>query len=286
MKKNLISVIIPIYNVEEYLEKCIDSIVMQTYENLEIILVNDGSPDNCSDICEKWEKKDSRVIYLQKKNGGLSSARNYGIEHCSGDYIVFVDSDDYIENNMIEELYNNLKENDSDVAICGFYNVKNEKKSAVKYSKTKFVASNMEKFENLYNEYYLPTTIAWNKIYKRHIFDKIRYAEGKYHEDEFIIFDILKIADKISYNLIPLYNYLYRTGSITKRFTLKRLDCLEAIEKRNDYYVKNKRDDLIYLNMQSELNIIATFLTEYYSSKNNSCDKNIIIDFEFIRFLL
>ena len=120
---DLISVILPIYNVEKYLRKCVDSLLKQTYKNLEIILVDDGSPDNCPLICDELAKIDSRVKVLHKKNGGLSDARNYGLDHCNGNYVVFVDSDDFVNINMIDYLYKAIKNQNADIAICNFRNV-------------------------------------------------------------------------------------------------------------------------------------------------------------------
>jgi len=273
--KITISVIVPVYNVENYLEKCVETIVNQTYKNIEILLIDDGSKDSSSEKCDYLEKKYKNVKTYHKTNGGLSSARNYGIDRANGEYIVFVDSDDYIEKNMIEHLYNNIKETNAEMSICSFYYVKNSKKDAPKYAKECFIVNNENKFDYLYNDYYLPTTIAWNKIYSRKIFEKLRYPEGKYHEDEFMIFDILKNVSKISYTLVPLYNYVFRDDSITKKFSLKRLDCLEALDEREKYFKSMNRKDLIILNKQSKLNVIATFLTEYYSS-NNNCDIELI----------
>ena len=222
MQKDLISVIVPIYNVEKYLDKCVESIVNQAYSNLEIILVNDGSPDSCLEKCEEWKKKDKRIIVLNKENGGLSSARNAGIDICKGDYIVFVDSDDYIHTKMIEKLYNNLKKYDSDVSICNYF-IDNEKSIYPYIGKFEdFAINGNEKYDYLYNRYQVMTIIAWNKMYKREIFETLRYPDGKIHEDEYIIFDVLEKAKKISYVSEPLYYYLQRQGSITSKFNMKR----------------------------------------------------------------
>jgi len=123
----LISIIVPIYNVEIYLEKCLNSIINQTYKNIEILLINDGSSDNSLRICKKYQKKDKRIVLINKKNGGLSSARNAGIDKASGNYLLFIDSDDYIEIDMIEKLYNNIKSNNADISICNFFITKKNK---------------------------------------------------------------------------------------------------------------------------------------------------------------
>ena len=126
MEEELISIIVPVYKVEKYLDKCINSIVSQTYKNLEVILVDDGSPDSCGKMCDEWTKKDTRIKVIHKENGGLSDARNFGLDCAKGKYIQFVDSDDYIEKDMIEFLYKNLKENNADISICSNYMVDEE----------------------------------------------------------------------------------------------------------------------------------------------------------------
>ena len=131
-EKPLISVIVPIYKVEKYLNKCVKSIINQTYKNLEIILVDDGSPDNCGKICDKLAERDDRIRIIHKKNGGLSSARNAGIEIANGEYIGFVDSDDYIDNDMFETLYNNIKDNNADLSIIG-YQIETIDNKVIKY---------------------------------------------------------------------------------------------------------------------------------------------------------
>ncbi|MBR1540013.1 MAG: glycosyltransferase [Clostridia bacterium] len=126
MEEELISIIVPVYKVEKYLDKCINSIVSQTYKNLEVILVDDGSPDSCGKMCDEWTQKDTRIKVIHKENGGLSDARNFGLDCAKGKYIQFVDSDDYIEKDMIEFLYKNLKENNADISICSNYMVDEE----------------------------------------------------------------------------------------------------------------------------------------------------------------
>lgn len=127
MKEDLISIIVPVYKVENYLSKCLDSMICQTYKNIEIILVDDGSPDNSGKICDDYAKKDSRIKVIHKENGGLSDARNAGLKIATGKYIGFVDSDDYISVEMYEKLYNQAKKEDADIACCNYYRVKMEK---------------------------------------------------------------------------------------------------------------------------------------------------------------
>ena len=166
MEKPLISIIIPVYKVEKYLEKCIKSVLDQTYKNLQIILVDDGSPDNCGNICDDYARVDNRIEVIHKANGGLSDARNVGLKAARGEYIGFVDSDDYVSNEMFENLYNTLISNDVDVAICNFYIVIDDKN----------IIKNADNGVEIYNKLEILKEIlldkkiqsyAWNKLYKR-----------------------------------------------------------------------------------------------------------------------
>lgn len=238
-RKELVSVIVSIYNVEDYLNKCIDSIINQTYKNLEIILVDDGSLDNSPQICDEYSKKDNRIKVIHKQNGGLSDARNHGIEISTGKYLCFIDSDDYIDKQMIEKLYQNLKGNKSDISICNFYEAyQNGKLNYQHFPNEKLKVSGNNKFYNIYNDYGISTIIACGKIYKKELFNDIRYPIGRVHEDEVIVIDILEKTNIISYIDEPLYYYVQREKSITKTFNLKRLDIIETHEKRIKYFEK------------------------------------------------
>lgn len=248
MKKELISVIVPIYNVEKYLSKCINSILEQTYKNLEIILIDDGSDDSSPQICDKYSKKDKRIKVIHKENKGVSSSRNKGLELSTGKYIVFVDSDDYIDKQMIEKLYNNLIENKADISVCNhYYNYQKDTFELKKFLHQKLTIDNNDKFYNIYNDYSLSTIIPWGKIYKKEIFANIRYPIGKIHEDEAIILDILTKASRVSYFDEPLYYYVKRDNSITNNFNLKRLDIIDIHESRIKKLKNNYSDNLLYL---------------------------------------
>ena len=233
---DLISVIVPVYNTQQYLEKCLDSIVKQTYQNLEIILVNDGSIDESEIICQKYQKKDKRIKYIKQHNGGLSVARNTGIENANGKYLIFIDSDDYVNVHFVDELYSALINNNSDIAVCDYQKV--YEKDADIYSKnTAVIQKNVSnKFDNLYNENSAVTVVAWNKIYKKEIFDKIKYPIGKIHEDEYIIHYILDNIKSITYVRAKYYYYYQRESSITGSYSIKRLDILEALKDRAVFF--------------------------------------------------
>lgn len=254
MEQNLISVIIPVYKVEEYLDKCVESVINQSYKNLEIILVDDGSPDSCPKICDEWAKKDNRIKVIHKSNGGLSSARNVGLDIAKGDYIMFVDSDDHIDNNICEHLINLIKQHNCDLAMCElqlFYKnnlIKDDiEEQCIKYS-------NDEVINQLYNTKINHLMVACGKVFKRHIFDEIRFPINKLHEDEFTIHKILHNTKSFVTTNLKLYNYLQRENSIMSSRTEKSaLHALEAFEDRFQFLSKeypkgNKKNIEAYLN--------------------------------------
>ena len=184
MNELLISIIVPIYNIDNYVSKCIESILSQTHSNIEVILIDDGSTDKSSNICDYYSKKDARIVAIHKKNGGLSSARNTGLDIAKGKYIGFVDGDDYIEPNMYEELLNNIHEHQSDIAICNYNDIKNNKKYTNYFDneleKTPIEGKN--KFDILYKNYNF-VICSWNKLYKKEIFNNLRFPENKIFEE-------------------------------------------------------------------------------------------------------
>lgn len=241
-EKALISIIIPVYKVEKYLEKCIQSLINQTYENLQIILVDDGSPDNCGKICDEYAKKDHRIEVIHKSNGGLSDARNKGLEIAKGEYIGFIDSDDYIESDMYEVLYNLLKQYNADVSICNFYTV----------SQGKIAIKNAENGIKEYNrieilkEVLLDNNIqsyAWNKLYKKELFDEIKYPVGKKYEDIGTTFYLLEKCNKVVVTEKPEYYYINRQDSIVNNVTETTItDYIELIMQRYDYIEENIKE--------------------------------------------
>ena len=241
-EKALISIIIPVYKVEIYLEKCIQSVINQTYENLQIILVDDGSPDNCGKICDEYAQKDHRIEVIHKSNGGLSDARNKGLEIAKGEYIGFIDSDDYIESDMYEVLYNLLKQYNAYVSICNFYTV----------SQGKIAIKNAENGIKEYNrieilkEVLLDNNIqsyAWNKLYKKELFDEIKYPVGKKYEDIGTTFYLLEKCNKVVVTGKPEYYYINRQDSIVNNVTETTItDYIELIMQRYDYIEENIKE--------------------------------------------
>ncbi len=245
--KDLISVIVPVYNVEKYLPQCIDSILNQTEKNLEIILVDDGSLDNSGKICDEFSKKDDRIIVIHKKNNGLSSARNAGLEIARGNYIGFVDSDDWLDKTMYEVLLKLLKENNSDISCCDFFKTANSNDS-IPHIDNEIINSynNIESLNNFYNGLYTQTVVAWNKLYKRELFKDISYPVGKIHEDEGTTYKLYYKANKITYTNRPLYYYRITPNSITtSKFNKKRLDIIDVYDEKVKF-IKNINNEEIY----------------------------------------
>ena len=244
-----ISVIVPIYKVEKYLARCVDSLLAQTWRDIEIILVDDGSPDNSGAICDEFAKKDPRVKVIHKENGGLSSARNSGLSAASGDYIGFVDSDDYVLPQMYEKLYLSLTENNADISICNYSYVSEENGEIIPMVspvKTE-VLSREEAYSYLdvamdgYSYY----VTAWNKLYKKELFEGCLFAEGKLHEDEFFVHHVFAKCNKISVIDDKLYMYMQRNGSITNtNITVKHLDGVYALCDRYKFFRLDGRKEL------------------------------------------
>lgn len=237
--KPTISIIVPVYDVELYIQQCIDSIRRQTYPELEIILVDDGSPDNCGVICDENSARDSRITVLHKENGGLSSARNCGIEAAAGKYIAFVDGDDAIHPQYIEILAGMCAQYGCDIAQCGFLAVAEDSvKLPVNPCQFLDLYSGREALGKMCQRgEAVKYSVAWNKLYRRELFEDIRYPEGRIHEDEFITYRLLWKAEKIAVTNQYLYYYLQRPTSIMGReFGIERLDVLAAFKERLDFF--------------------------------------------------
>lgn len=234
--KELISVIVPIYNVEKYLRKCVDSLINQTYKNLEIILVDDGSPDNCPKICDEYAKQDSRIKVIHKENGGLSDARNAGMNIATGEYISFIDSDDWIKSEMIEEMYNRMIEDNSDLVSSGVLWVDVDGTEIRTATVSENCVLNTEQaMKELINDGKLKQHV-WNKLYKADLIKNIPFDKGKYHEDVFWSYKVIGEAERISIEKNSYYFYVQRSESIMgEKYSAKRLDALDAMELRCEY---------------------------------------------------
>lgn len=245
-KDMLISVIIPIYNVEKYLEQCLESIINQTYKFLEIILVDDGSTDSGGKICDEYAKYDARISVIHKANGGLSDARNIGLENAHGDYIGFVDSDDYINADMYEKLAEACTTYNADITICGRRCFDSKGGSYQSFVlETPLIMDSKEAIIRLLLNDSLDSA-AWDKLYRKHIFENIRYPFGVLHEDLSVTSMLFGKAECIVHIGTQEYNYRLRPGSITKhKFMKKKMDLLTQTEMLTSY-VNNKYPDLSY----------------------------------------
>lgn len=231
-----ISVIVPVYKVEPYLDKCVSSIVNQTYTNLEIILVDDGSPDNCPAMCDAWAEKDSRIRVIHKTNGGLSDARNAGMAVATGELMAFVDSDDWIAPDMYEHLYRRLAEDNSDIAACGVQMVWEDKTPSRTLTREGSCVLNQEEaMRAIIEESWLKQPV-WYKLYKTALVRDILFPKGKYHEDVFWSYQAVGRTQRVSVSDHIGYYYLQRGGSIMgEGYSLKRLDAVEAKVQRCAY---------------------------------------------------
>lgn len=236
-----ISVIVPIYNVETYLGKCLNSILEQTFTDYELILVDDGSTDSSGDIADEYALKDDRISVIHKKNGGLSDARNHGIDKANGEYVCFIDSDDWIEKTYLEELHELAVKNEADITICDFQ--KNTGDSVITQPKefAVVIETGIDAIDNLYSDKYGIYVVAWNKLYNRDLFTDLRYPVGMIHEDEAIFGDLFCEAKKVVRTERILYNYRVNneTSIMSSKYSLKRLDILKAMEIRMETY-KNR----------------------------------------------
>ena len=243
----MISVVIPIYKAEKYLEKCIDSVLAQSYSALEVILVDDGSPDGCPQICDSYEKKDGRIKVIHKENGGLSSARNVGIEYATGDWIAFIDSDDYIDRNMFQGMLHAATESNADLVLCNYYYIKESGEVIPKQSPLKnevlSARQAMEKLQEAAPHYYIT---ACNKLYKKGLFDHIRFPIGKVHEDQFVVHRLFHECHIIRTLDAYYYYYVQTDHSIMRSETsASNLDDVEAILDRVTFFRENGYVEMI-----------------------------------------
>ena len=268
--EELISIIVPVYNVEKYVSKCIESILNQTYTNIELILVDDGSKDKSGQICDEYANKDNRITVIHKQNEGVSKTRNRGLEIAKGSYISFIDSDDYVENNFIEELYYLIKENNTQIAQCGFASFEENKKEEkeVQEGETTKIYTGKQMIADIYTVLWIPNTVVWNKLYKAELVKKIKFKENVIYEDEFFSWKIFYAVDKIAVTEKKLYNYRKVAGSITnQKYTIERLSHIEALEERLEIFKRDQEKELY----DKTLNTYLVALTENY----NNCKKYI-----------
>lgn len=288
---DLVSLVVPVYNVKDYVIECIDSIINQTYRNIEIILVDDGSTDGCSEICDVYAKEDARITVIHQKNQGLSEARNVGLRMSKGKYIAFIDSDDYISSQYVEILYSTVVNKKCDIACCQlyrFYNNHNTVKQAELYEIIE--CSNVEALANIY-ENKLPNIefTVCNKLYTRDIFIKneLEFPKGKFHEDAFITYKLLYYASSVAMIDANLYFYRVRPNSImTATVTEKRLDALYAHQEALEFYKNNNEVHLLNLEFNAFCNLCVYIYSLTFDMNDSVLKKrmrekiNVIFDIQ------
>lgn len=238
---DVVSVIVPVYNVAPYLEKCLNSILNQTYQDMEIIIIDDGSTDESGVICDRFGEAYDNIMVIHQKNGGLSYARNQGIARAKGDYLVFVDSDDVISEDLVAYLYGLIKNRKDAIGVCDPVHVYGDEKIVYKPAEKEIVYSKEEAIvEMLYQHSFL--TAAWGKIFPKSFFDRILFPVGMLFEDSAIMYKLFDRATEIVYGNAGLYGYMHRENSITtKKFSVRDCDILNICEEMEHYFAD--RDD-------------------------------------------
>lgn len=233
-----LSIIVPVYKVEKYIDKCVQSILAQTFIDFELILVNDGSPDQCGELCEKWAEMDGRIVVVHKENGGLSDARNTGIDIARGDYIGFVDSDDYIKEDMFEVLIRNMEEYNADISMCGYADVYDSGIRGESDDRQVYIWNQEEAIHQILLGKLL-SVHAWVKLYRKKLFQNIRYPKGKISEDAYIIMSIMAQVRVAVFTPKTEYFYVHRGDSInTSVYKDIDLTRIEAHKNNYEYIIK------------------------------------------------
>ena len=231
MGEPLISVIVPVYKVEKYLDRCVESVLSQDCRNIELLLVDDGSPDRCGEMCENWAKKDDRIRVFHKQNGGLSSARNCGLDHACGEYVSFIDSDDWVSNDYLSYLLR-LCRDDCSVTACNHLIIRGGKQKAnYETEKDVIVLDARSAYEEVLFHGCVDVS-GWGKLYKREVFEKLRYPEGRLFEDTYLFGEILNQTQILVYGSRPCYYYeMHEESIVNKGFSEKNLQYIEAAER-------------------------------------------------------
>lgn len=275
----LVSVIVPVYNVEKYLDKCIRSICNQRYKNIEILIVDDGSTDSSGILADEWQKKDKRIRVIHKENGGLSDARNVGIDNSYGDWITFVDSDDYLSEDAIEVMISVAEADGADIVIADAIHVFGvEQAQFNRFTKKKHYSSEEAICELWYQKSFLPS--AWGKIYKKEIWNDIRFTKGILYEDIDIMHELFYKAHSICYINAGVYAYVHRENSITTQdFSKRDLDilkiCKKIVDFTNEKPKKMKRAALAYSVVGNMRIFLETYDNQQYRKINNNCHEYI-----------
>ena len=273
----MISVIVPIYKVENYLDKCIRSILAQSYKEFELLLVDDGSPDKCGEMCDTWASRDNRIRVIHKDNGGLSDARNAGIQQASGEYICFVDSDDWIAEDMLETLHELAIHSGADMSCCNFIKVNEQGNQVEELAKiTSGVYTQDEYWDMRFKaNVKIYFDVAWNKLYRRELFSSVKYPFGKIHEDVLVIHKIVCQCHKIAITEYVGYYYLIRDNSIMRsKRSLRNLAAPEAYLDWASAFIKKKKWYFAEESLNSAVLVLLN--NEYGDNGKKSNDYKII----------
>lgn len=276
-----LSVIVPVYKVEKYIHKCVDSILNQTFKDFELILVDDGSPDKCGEICDEYAKKDSRVRVIHKENGGLSDARNFGIDVAKGEMVGFVDSDDEIDTQMYQKMLAYMDAHNLDVVCADTYVVRNDKKKfKPRYNSNKIFEGHDAVREILNGNL---DNAAWNKIYRRSVIGNVRYPKGRIYEDVATTYKFIFVAKRTGYLCEPFYYYFKRKGSIVaSSFNSKsRYDCFKGYKERLEFAMKEKLECVEDCRVLAAETALAT-LTAFYANKEDEHSDRYRVVVEFL----
>lgn len=276
-----ISIIIPVYNVEKYLNKCLNSVIEQTYKNIEVILIDDGSTDNSGKICDEYAKNDIRIKIIHQQNGGVSTARNNGLEHATGKYITFVDSDDYIEKEMIETMAKKIMKKNADIVICGVTD-RDEENNIINQSlnKKENVFNNIEAIKEMLDEK-LFNCVCWAKLYKKELFSDIEFnAKIRIAEDMDVLYRVFYKSDKIVQISERLYNWTSRGDSATKGKDMSKwqdeIDVCENIIKFCEENCNEIEDYAVKRYIRINLTLSLNNLKENGTKENyNTLKKNL-----------
>ena len=259
----LISIVVPVYNVEKYITRCLDSILNQTYTNFELILINDGSTDSSGKICEDYQSRESRITVLNQENQGLSAARNEGIEIAQGKYITFIDSDDYVYPKYLEKLLNAIIEHKADISLCG----------SERFTET--IGNNIHKNiigekcisgKDACKEIYMPNNrsvdyvVAWGKLYKREMFCNYRYPIGRLHEDQFVTYKLFYDSDRVVEVGECLYGYFQNPNGIMRsNFSIRRYDEIVARNEAKKFFEEKREYEIVRMIDARVENLIAEY---------------------------
>lgn len=274
MNKQLISIIVPVYNAEEYIERCINSLINQTYRNIEIILINDGSTDKSKDICDSYAKKDGRIKVVNQNNSGVSTARNKGIDVSNGECLCFVDSDDYVSNEFVEKMYKSVLMNKTDLAICSINNVSDK---GIKYQNSSLYENNTITKATYYKNINTFGGFLWNKIFKKNIIGNLRLEKDIYYcEDELFVINYVERCKKIACVNDSLYFYCTHVGSLSSwkdGWSEKKVTIIKA--KQKALKILEKYSFSVYKDYY--LKYLYNLIDIYYRYSKNAVKKNQLI---------